>query len=86
MLRAQPIYQFADVIGRYWPNADILELLHILQNIYIKTVSKAGKVACTSDLKWYNQVVCPAESGPLFDWKKSEVFSVQCTDAWNKVY
>ncbi len=69
---AQPIYQFADVIGQYWPIADIYWYQHICSPIYvnIKTVFKGCKNAWTHNLKWCNHVLSPAEGGPLFNWKK----------------
>ncbi len=33
----------------------------------IKTVSKAGKNAWTSDFKWCNYIICPLEGSPLFN-------------------
>ncbi len=35
------------------------------------------KKALSSDLKWCNNVVCPAEGGCLFK-------NVRCTNIWNK--
>ncbi len=60
-------------MGRYWPFADIL--VHISIGIFIlrlvwilKLFFKAKKNSWTSDFKWCNHVICPAEGDPLFNW------------------
>ncbi len=83
ILGLRPIRHFADIIGQYWPIADMSAwCFPICANI--KSFSKAGKNARTSDLKWCNYVVCPAEGGLLFTLI-NEVFTVQCTDVWDTV-
>ncbi len=67
--RARPIYWFSNVISQYWPIADILVSAHMLRYMPILKLFKSGKIAWTSHLKLCNQVICPAESGPSFDWK-----------------
>ncbi len=48
----------------------------------IKLFFKAGKKARTTDFKWCDYIVWPAEGESLFKKINSEVFSVQCTDGW----
>ncbi len=42
--------------------------IHSLKSAHIKTVILGWKKAGTSDLKWCNHIVCPAEGSPLFIW------------------
>ncbi len=87
MIRAQNIYRFADIISQYRPIADISVSVCVFSdkrwhwNCYLRLDKKAW----TSDLKWCNHTVCPAEGGPLFKLVISEVFTGQNTDVWNEV-
>ncbi len=69
--RARLIYQFADIIGRYSPIVDVLVGIGIgicsLVSTDTKTCFWVERNAWTSNLKWCNHVVCPAEGGPLFN-------------------
>ncbi len=63
------MYQFADIINRYWP---IMVYRYrrtcSLVSADIKIVFEGCKNAWTSSLKWCNHVVCPVEGSPLFNW------------------
>ncbi len=61
------MYRFTDITGRYWPIADILESVYTFSDyvLILELFSKTGKNAWTSNLKWCNYLVCPAESSPL---------------------
>ncbi len=50
--RVQPIYRFADIIGRYRPIADILVLVHMFSYLrQYQNCLKGLKKTWTSDLK-----------------------------------
>ncbi len=54
-------YQFANIIDRYWPIADI-SYWHIC-SLYV-LILKQAREKCLD--WWYNYEVCPAEVDPLF--------------------
>ncbi len=74
-IRTWPIYQTVDIIGWY-------QLIRYISRIYIfwyaAILILLKKNSWTSDLKWGNGVVCPAEGSPLFN----NYWSVYCSVGW----